>query len=29
MTGPNITATATNASGNTSEFGLFDTDGDG
>ena len=29
VTGPNITATATNASGNTSEFGLFDTDGDG
>ena len=28
-TGPNITATATNASGNTSEFGLFDTDGHG
>jgi len=29
VTGPNITATITDASGNTSEFSLYDTDGDG
>ena len=29
VTGPNITATITDADGNTSEFSLYDTDGDG
>jgi CSLREA domain-containing protein len=29
VTGPNVTATITDASGNTSEFSLYDTDGDG